>query len=74
MNGLTPVFVQRGSNVISDQMDITTDQLKELTEVIEDSVQYFCDEQQVSGEAAWAVVEALSVCKQYEFHGLVSPN
>ena len=50
-------------------MQLTRDQLNELTEVIEDSVEYFCDQQQVSGELAWTVIECLAVAKQSELAG-----
>ena len=38
-------------------------QLVELKEILEDTVQYFCDENLVSGETAWTMVGALSDAK-----------
>ena len=42
-------------------MHISGPQLTELTEVIEDTIEYFCDKEQVSGELAWTVLECLSL-------------
>ena len=53
-------------------MQISKEKLNELTELIEDSVQYFCDNEQVSGELAWTVLECLAVAKQAELKGLVT--
>ena len=46
--------------------------MTELRELVEDSVQYFCDNEQVSGELAWTVLECLAVAKQAELKGLVT--
>ena len=45
----------------------TKDQLVELTEVIEDTVQYFCDKHTQSGQLAWTVLHCLSLAKMCEF-------
>ena len=58
-------------NHIRNMMDITRDQLQELTEVIEDTVQYACDQHMLSGELAWTVVNCLAVSKLAELEGLV---
>ena len=50
-------------------MKITRQQLKELTEVIEDTVEYACDQYTLSGELAWTVVEALATTKLAELRG-----
>lgn len=50
-------------------MQISSQQLKDLTETIEDSLQYFCDDQQVSGELAWTVLSALCEAKLAELRG-----
>ena len=55
-------------------MQLTKEQAQELKEVIEDSVEYFCDNELLSGELAWKVVEALSVAKQAEFRGEVTAD
>ena len=38
-------------------------QLLELKDIIEDSIEYFCDEHMVSGEIAWEMVGTLSDAK-----------
>ena len=59
---------------ISNQMEISREQLKELTEVIEDTVEYACDKEMISGELAWSVIECLAVAKQAEIAGLVASD
>ena len=64
-----------GSDVyISNQMQISREQLQELTEVIEDTVEYACDKECISGEMAWSVIECLAVAKQAELAGLVTSD
>ena len=46
--------------------------LSELTEVLEDTVEYYCDQQTVSGELAWTVVESLATAKLAQLKGEVS--
>ena len=50
-------------------MEISKPQLKELTEVVDDSLEYFCDQEQVSGELAWRVIECLALAKLAEMSG-----
>ena len=50
-------------------MHISGPQLNELTEVIEDTIEYFCDKEQVSGELAWTVIECLAIAKLAEMNG-----
>ena len=50
-------------------MHISGPQLTELTEVIEDTIEYFCDKEQVSGELAWTVTECLCIAKIAELKG-----
>ncbi len=59
---------------ISNQMQISREQLTELTEVIEDTVEYSCDQWMISGEKAWAIVECLAIAKQAEIAGLVTSD
>ncbi len=54
-------------------MEISQDQLQELTEIIEDTVEYFCDKEQASGEKAWTVINCLSIAKLAEIQGKVTP-
>ena len=53
----------------SNQMDISREQLAELTSVIEDTVEYACDQQMLSGELAWTVIECLATAKIAELRG-----
>ena len=55
-------------------MNISHAQLDELTGVIEDTVEYFCDQEQVSGELVWTVLECLAVAKQAEIKGELTPT
>ena len=53
-------------------MEISKDQLNELTEIVEDTIEYFCDHEQVSGELAWTCLEALAVSKLTEMSGVLA--
>ena len=55
-------------------MEMSREQLQELTEVIEDTVQYGCDQWQISGEKAWTVIHCLSIAKLAELEGLVTSD
>ena len=55
--------------ILQQHMHISRDQLKELTEVIEDTIEYFCDKETVSGELAWTVIECLATAKIAEMRG-----
>lgn len=50
-------------------MEISRKQSQEIQEVIEDTVQYFCDQHVVSGELAWILVECLATAKLAELQG-----
>ena len=52
-------------------MDISHDQFTELLHVLEDTVEYYCDQQHVSGELAWTAVQALSAGKLLLLKGAV---
>ena len=54
-------------------MHISHDQLNELTEVIEDTIEYFCDKEQQSGELAWVLVQCLATAKIAELKGKLAP-
>lgn len=56
-------------NIYINQMDISREQLDELTSVIEDTVEYACDQQTISGELAWTVIECLATAKIAELKG-----
>ncbi len=53
-------------------MQISCEQLNELSEVIEDTVKYSCDQWQISGEKAWTVIHCLSIAKLAELEGIVT--
>ena len=55
-----------------EHMNISRPQLKEITEVIEDTVEYACDQNQLSGELVWTVVETLATAKLAELRGELS--
>lgn len=50
-------------------MQITQAQLQMLTELVEDTIEYYCDQNMTSGQLAWSVVECLAVAKQAELQG-----
>ena len=52
-------------------MQISKAQAQEIKEIIEDTVEYFCDQEIVSGELVWRVVEVLALAKQAELRGEV---
>ena len=51
-------------------MNITQEQATELREIIEDSVEYFCDQNLLSGELVWTITECLATAKLAELKGL----
>ena len=57
------------THISQNQMDISREQLDELTSVIEDTVEYACDQQMLSGELAWTVIECLATAKIAELKG-----
>ena len=50
-------------------MDISRPQLSELTEIIEDTVEYYCDKEKKSGELVWTVLLCQSTAKLAELRG-----
>ena len=58
----------------NDQMQITKEQAQEIRELLEDTVEYYCDSNLMSGELIWNVVECLALAKQAEFAGLVTAD
>ena len=48
---------------------ISREAMSELRELIEDSMEYFCDSNMVSGEVAWTMVECLAVAKVAQMKG-----
>ena len=50
-------------------MEISRPLLTEITGVIEDTVEYACDQNQLSGELVWTLVECLATAKLAELRG-----
>ena len=55
-------------------MQISQAQHDELVQVLEDTVQYACDQWLISGETAWAIIECRAIAKQAELAGLVTSD
>ena len=55
-------------------MQISQAQHDELVQVLEDTVQYACDQWLISGETAWAIIECRAIANQAELAGLVTPD
>ena len=52
-------------------MNITTEKHQQLIELIEDTVEYYCDENLVSGELVYTVLECYSIAKLAQLRGEV---
>ena len=48
---------------MNDLSDERIHQLLALQELMEDSIEYYCDEHMVSGETAWTMVASLAEAK-----------
>jgi hypothetical protein len=56
-------------------MTLTHDQLDALTGLIEDSAEFYCSQEMVSGETFWTCLECLATAKLAELRGeLEYPN
>ena len=53
-------------------MQISREAAQELRELLEDTIEYFCDNEQMSGEVAWTIAECLAVAKQAELKGALA--
>ena len=53
-------------------MQISREAHDELKEVIEDTVEYACDKEMISGEVAWTIIECLAIAKLAQLRGEVS--
>jgi len=51
------------------QMELETH--KELTELLEDSLEFFCDQHMVSGELAWLITQCYATAKVEQLRGNV---
>ena len=52
-------------------MSLSRAQVQELRELLEDTLEYYCDENMVSGEVAWTIVECMAVAKLAQLQGAV---
>ena len=52
-------------------MDLNRTQLNELTSVVEDTVEYACDKEHISGTVAWTAINCLSRVKLMELSGQI---
>ena len=43
--------------------DLRATQLIELMEIMEDTIEYYCDENMIAGETAWTMVASLADAK-----------
>lgn len=44
---------------------------KDFTDLMEDTVQYFCNEYMISGEMAWLLMQCYATAKTEQFRGNV---
>ena len=58
-----------GPDVYITLMELSRPHLDELTELLEDTIEYFCDNNQISGQLAWTVTECLATAKLAELKG-----
>ena len=49
--------------MMNDLSDERIEQLMHLQALMEDTIEYYCDEHMVSGEIAWQMVAALATAK-----------
>jgi len=50
-------------------MNISRPQLNTITETLEDTVEYLCDQETLSGELVWTILECLATAKIAELKG-----
>ena len=50
-------------------MQITTEQNQQLIELFEDTVAYFCNENMLSGELVYTLLECYAIAKQEQLRG-----
>jgi len=53
-------------------LEISREKAQELRELLEDTIEYFCDEHMVSGQLAWTIAECLAIAKQAELEGALA--
>ena len=55
-------------------MEISKEKAHELRELVEDTIEYFCDNERVSGELAWTMVECLAIASKLSSKGWCLPD
>ena len=50
-------------------MELTRAELQEMTELFEDTAEYYCDDKLISGQKFWTVLECLATAKLAELNG-----
>ena len=50
-------------------MDLTRTQLQEITALFEDTAEFYCDDNLISGQKLWTVLECLATAKLAELNG-----
>ena len=50
-------------------METTREDLKEITALFEDTAEYYCDDNLISGQKLWTVLECLASAKLAELNG-----
>jgi len=53
-------------------MEATRAQVHEVRELLEDTLEYYCDENIMSDEVAWCIVECVAIAKQAQLKDQVS--
>lgn len=53
-------------------MQATRAQVRELRELLEDTLEYYCDEHMISGEVAWTITEVMAIAKLAQLQGHVA--
>ena len=53
-------------------MELTRNQLAEITELFEDTAEYYCDQNIISGQKLWTVLECLATAKLAELNGEIA--
>ncbi len=53
-------------------MELNTTQLQEITELFEDTAEFYCDGNLISGQKLWTVLECLATAKLAELNGEIS--
>ena len=53
-------------------MDMTREDLQQLTELFEDTAEYYCDQNVISGQKLWTVLECLATAKLAELNGEIN--